>query len=47
MPCDALCRISATVVLAPLATTGSLAADPALRDDALALFEPIPAVPGP
>ena len=44
---NALFRISATVVFASLATSGSLAADPALREDALALFEPIPQSPEP
>jgi cytochrome c peroxidase len=44
---EALWRMSVAVILASLATSSALAADPALRDDALALFEPIPLSPDP
>ncbi|RAI03551.1 cytochrome C peroxidase [Acuticoccus sediminis] len=37
----------AAVAVAPFATTGSIADDQTLRDDALALFEPIPESPDP
>ena len=47
MPRNALYRLSVTVALVSLATSGSLAADPALREDALSLFEPIPQSPDP
>ena len=43
----ALWRLSAAVVLASAATSTAYAADPALRDDALALFQPIPETPDP
>jgi cytochrome c peroxidase len=44
---NALFRLTATAVFASLPAGGSFAADPALRDDALALFEPIPQSPDP
>ena len=47
MPRNALYRLSVTAALVSLATSGSLAADPALREDALSLFEPIPQSPDP
>ncbi len=47
MSWNSLFRISAAFVIAYLPASGSLAADPALRDDALALFEPIPESPDP
>ena len=47
MSWNSLFRISAAFVIAYLPASGSLAADPALRDDALALFEPIPESPEP
>jgi cytochrome c peroxidase len=42
-----LFRTSAAAVVASLAATGSFAADATLREDALALFEPIPEAPDP
>jgi cytochrome c peroxidase len=42
-----LYRIAATAALCCLTANGALAADPALRDDALALFEPVPLTPEP
>ena len=42
-----LYRISATAALACLAASGAFAADPTLREDALAQFEPIPLTPEP
>jgi cytochrome c peroxidase len=47
MPRNAFFRISTTVLLSSFAASGAFAADPALRDDALALFEPIPLTPDP
>ncbi len=44
---NATFRISATTALVCLAAQGALAADPALRDDALAIFEPLPQSPDP
>lgn len=40
-------RISATAALACIAAHGAFAADPTLREDALAQFEPIPLTPEP
>lgn len=42
-----LFRTSATTLVVTLAATGCFAADPTLREDALALFEPIPETPDP
>lgn len=43
----ALYRTTAVIVLATFAATGAVAADAGLRDDALALFQPLPQTPDP
>lgn len=43
----ALSRIAASVIFASIPASGAFAADAALREDALAIFEPIPESPDP